>query len=124
MKPDYLAGNTQRAHAVNSADLYGKRETILLEAEHVAPRRVPIELTVASVDRVTISRPHLTFRDLLDGDATTEQIGATFLASLELSKRGSVTLEQDENFGTIRIDRVEGAPEYRPEDGSLFDEED
>ncbi len=41
-----------------------------------------------------------------------------------MSTRGSVTLEQDENFGTIRIDRVEGAPEDRPEDGSLFDEED
>ena len=41
---------------------------------------------------------------------------ATFLAILELAKRGSVTLEQDENFGIIRIDRVEGAPEYRPGD--------
>ena len=112
LMPDYLA------------DLDGKRETFLLEAEHVAPSRVPIELTVASVDRVTISRSHLTFRDLLDGDATTEQIVATFLAILELSKRGSVTLEQDENFGTIRIDRVEGAPESRPEAGSLFAEED
>ncbi len=118
------AGITLRGLAVICADLDGKRETFLLEAEHVAPSRVPIELTVASVDRVTISRPHLTFRDLLDGDATTEQIVATFLAILELSKRGSVTLEQDENFGTIRIDRVAGAPEYRPEDGSLFDEED
>ncbi len=120
LMPDYLAGITLRGLAVICADLDGKRETFLLEAEHVAPSRVPIELTVASVDRVTISRPHLTFRDLLDGDATTEQIVATFLAILELSKRGSVTLEQDENFGTIRIDRVEGAPEYRPEDGSLL----
>lgn len=124
LMPDYLAGITLRGLAVICADLDGKRETFLLEAEHVAPSRVPIELTVASVDRVTISRPHLTFRDLLDGDATTEQIVATFLAILELSKRGSVTLEQDENFGTIRIDRVAGAPVYRPEDGSLFDEED
>lgn len=124
LMPDYLAGITLRGLAVICADLDGKRETFLLEAEHVAPSRVPIELTVASVDRVTISRPHLTFRELLDGEATTEQIVATFLAILELAKRGSVTLEQDENFGVIRIDRVEGAPEYRPEDGSLFDEED
>lgn len=124
LMPDYLAGITLRGLAVICADLDGKRETFLLEAEHVAPSRVPIEHTVASVDRVTISRPHMTFRDLLDKDATTEQIVATFLAILELAKRGSVTLEQDENFGTIRIDRVEGAPEYHPEDGSLFDEED
>ena len=124
LMPDYLAGITLRGLAVICADLDGKRETFLLEAEHVAPHRIPIELTVASVDRVTISRPHTTFRELLDGDATTEQVVATFLAILELAKRGSLVLEQDENFGTIRIDRVEGAPEYHPSDGSLFDEED
>lgn len=124
LMPDYLAGITLRGLAVICADLAGRRETFLLEAEHVAPRRIPIELTVASVDRVTMAKPHITFRDLLDGDATTEHIVVTFLAILELAKRGSVTLEQDETFGTIRIDRVAGAPEYVPGDGSLFDEED
>lgn len=121
LMPDYLAGITLRGLAVICADIDGRREKFLLEAEHVAPRRMPIELTVASVDRVTISRPHTTFRDLLDGDATTEQVVATFLAILELAKRGSVTLEQDENFGIIRIDRVEGAQEYRP--GESLEEE-
>lgn len=124
LMPDYLSGITLRGLAVICADLAGRRETFLLEAEHVAPHRVPIELTVASVDRVTISNPHTTFRELLDGDATTEQIVSTFLAILELAKRGSLVLSQDENFGTIQIDRVEGAPEYHPGDGTLFDEED
>ena len=123
LMPDYLAGITLRGLAVICADLDGRRETFLLEAEHVAPHRVPLELTVASVDRVTISKPRTTFRELLDGDATTEQIVATFLAILELAKRGSLTLEQDENFGTIQIERVEGAPEYHPGDGTLFEEE-
>ena len=123
LMPDYLAGITLRGLAVICADLDGRRETFLLEAEHVAPHRVPLELTVASVDRVTISKPHMTFRDLLDGDATTEQIVATFLAILELAKRGSVTLAQDENFGTIQIDRVEGAPAYHLGDGTLFEDE-
>ena len=123
LMPDYLAGITLRGLAVICADLDGRRETFLLEAEHVAPHRVPLELTVASVDRVTISKPRTTFRELLDGDATTEQIVATFLAILELAKRGSLTLAQDENFGTIHIERVEGAPEYRPGDGTLFEEE-
>lgn len=123
LMPDYLAGITLRGLAVICADLDGNRQTFLLEAEHVAPHRVPLELTVASVDRVTISRPHITFRELLDADSTTEQLVATFLAVLELAKRGSVALSQDENFGTIHIDRVEGAPEYRPGDGTLFEEE-
>ena len=108
LMPDYLAGITLRGLAVICADLDGRREMFLLEAEHVAPHRVPLELTVASVDRLTISRGHCTFRDLLDEGASTEQIVSTFLAILELAKRGSLTLAQDENFGTITIDRVEG----------------
>ena len=122
LMPDYLAGITLRGLAVICADLDGRRETFLLEAEHVAPHRVPLELTVASVDRVTISRPHLTFDELLDGDPTTEQLVATFLAILELAKRGSVTLSQNENFGTIAIDRGEGAAEYRPGDVLTIEE--
>lgn len=123
LMPDYLAGITLRGLAVICADLDGKRETFLLEAEHVAPKRIPLELTVASVDRVTMARPRVTFRELLDGEATTEQVVATFLAMLELAKRGSVTLEQDENFGTIMINRVEGAPAYRPGDALAIEEE-
>ena len=123
LMPDYLAGITLRGLAVICADLDGRRETFLLEAEHVAPHRVPLELTVASVDRLTISRGHCTFRDLLDEGATTEQIVSTFLAILELAKRGSLTLAQDENFGTITIDRVEGAPEYHPGDALFVEKE-
>ena len=122
LMPDYLAGITLRGLAVICADLAGRRETFLLEAEHVAPHRVPLELTVASVDRLTMNRPHVTFRDLLDGDATTEQIVATFLAVLELAKRGSVSVSQEENFGTITIDRIEGAPAYRPGDALAIEE--
>lgn len=46
LMPDYLAGITLRGLAVICADLDGRRETFLLEAEHVAPKRVPLELTV------------------------------------------------------------------------------
>ena len=55
-----------------------------------------------------------TFRELLDGDTTTEQLVVTFLAMLELAKRGSLTLSQDEIFGTICINRVEGAEATYP----------
>ena len=123
LMPDYLKGITLRGLAVICADLDSRRETFLLEAEHVAPHRVPLELTVASVDRMTIARPHLTFSDLLDGATTTEQVVSTFLAILELAKRGSITLSQPETFGTISIARVEGAPEYHPGDALLVEEE-
>ena len=83
----------------------------------MAPHRVPLDLTVASVDRFTMAHQNCTFRELLDGDATTEQLVVTFLAMLELAKRGSLTLNQDEIFGTIQINRVEGAQAYVPGDG-------
>lgn len=117
LMPDYLAGITLRGLAVICADLDGKRQTFLLEAEHVAPHRVPLDLTVASVDRFTMANQSCTFRELLDGDATTEQLVVTFLAMLELAKRGSLTLSQDEIFGTIQINRVEGAEAYVPGEG-------
>ena len=117
LMPDYLAGITLRGLAVICADLDGKRQTFLLEAEHVAPHRVPLDLTVASVDRFTMAHQACTFRELLDGDATTEQLVVTFLAMLELAKRGSLTLSQDEIFGTIHINRVEGAEAYVPGEG-------
>ena len=117
LMPDYLAGITLRGLAVICADLDGKRQTFLLEAEHVAPHRVPLDLTVASVDRFTMAHQTCTFRELLDGDATTEQFVVTFLAMLELAKRGSLTLSQDEIFGTIQINRVEGAEAYVPGEG-------
>ena len=117
LMPDYLAGITLRGLAVICADLDGKRQTFLLEAEHVAPHRVPLDLTVASVNRFTMAHQTCTFRELLDGDATTEQLVVTFLAMLELAKRGSLTLSQDEIFGTIQINRVEGAEAYVPGEG-------
>lgn len=117
LMPDYLAGITLRGLAVICADLDGKRQTFLLEAEHVAPHRVPLDLTVASVERFTMAHQTCTFRELLDGDATTEQLVVTFLAMLELAKRGSLTLSQDEIFGTIQINRVEGAEAYVPGEG-------
>ena len=117
LMPDYLAGITLRGLAVICADLDGKRQTFLLEAEHVAPHRVPLDLTVASVDRFTMAHQTCTFRELLDGDATTEQLVVTFLAMLELAKRGSLTLSQDEIFGTIRINPFHAGgkqPQRRP----------
>ena len=110
--PDYLEGITLRGLAVICADLDSRREGFLLEAEHIAPKRLPVALTVASVDRVTRAHPHTTFDDLLDGDSTPEQVVVTFLAILQLYKLGSVRLTQNDNFETIDIDRVEGAPAY------------
>ena len=119
LMPDYLSGITLRGLAVICADLDSRRESILLEAEHIAPKRLPVALTVASVDRMVRSRGRLTFTELLGGDESAEVVVVTFLAVLELFKHGSINIAQSETFGEIDITRVEGAPAFEF-DESLF----
>lgn len=119
LMPDYLKGITLRSLAVICADLDSRRQGFLLEAEHVAPKRLPIALTVASVDRVTRAHPLTTFSELLDGDERAETLVATFLAILELCKRGMVTLSQARVFGEIEVARVEGAPPFELDNSDL-----
>ena len=118
LMPDYLSGITLRGLAVICADLDSRRDTFLLEAEHIAPKRLPVALTVASVDRMTRAHAALTFSDLLDGQSSPEVVVVTFLAVLELFHRGSIRVTQSENFGEIDIARVEGAPAYEV-DGAI-----
>jgi segregation and condensation protein A len=119
LMPDYLEGISLRSLAVICADLDSRRDGFLLEAEHVAPRRLPIALTVATVDRLTRAKGHLTFSELLDGQETAENVVATFLAILELFKRGSVVVSQSEVFGEIDISRVDGAPAFELNESEL-----
>ena len=117
--PDYLEGITLRGLAVICADLDSRRDSLLLEAEHVAPKRVPVALAAASVDRVVRNRGELTFCELLDGDSSPETVVVTLLAVLELYKVGSITLSQDEVFGRIDIRSVEGAGPYQVDEAAL-----
>lgn len=121
LMPDYLSGMTLRGLAVICADLDSRRESFLLEADHIAAKRIPVALTIASVDRITRAKEHTTFSELLDGQSSAEQVVVTFLAILELCKLGMVRLEQAENFAEIFINHVEGAEPY--ESSSLTNEE-
>ena len=119
LMPDYLEGITLRSLAVICADIDSRRETFLLEAEHVAPRRVPVALTIAAVDRLVRGRGRVTFSDLLDGQDAPEVVVANFLAVLELYKRGLVDVTQSELFGEIDVTHVEGAPAYELDESVL-----
>lgn len=121
LMPDYLEGITLRSLAVICADIDSKRETFLLEAEHVAPKRLPVALTVASVDRLTRSKGKVTFSELLDGQDTPEIVVANFLAVLELFKRGLVRVQQDVVFGEIEIEHIEGADSYQLDESVLLE---
>ncbi|WP_314053295.1 segregation/condensation protein A [Lancefieldella parvula] len=121
LMPDYLEGITLRSLAVICADIDSKRETFLLEAEHVAPKRLPVALTVASVDRLTRSKGKVTFSELLDGQDTPEIVVANFLAVLELFKRDLVRVQQDAIFGEIEIEHIEGTDSYQLDESVLLE---
>ena len=113
LMPDYLEGISLRSLAVICADIDSKRETFLLESEHIAPKRLPVALTIASVDRLVRSRRHVTFTELVGEDPTPEVVVANFLAILELFKRGLVRVSQSEIFGEIDVDHIEGTEAYK-----------
>lgn len=121
LMPDYLEGITLRSLAVICADIDSKRETFLLESEHVAPKRLPVALTVASVDRLTRSKGKVTFSELLDGQDTPEIVVANFLAVLELFKRGLVRVQQDAIFGEIEIEHIAGTDSYQLDESVLLE---
>ncbi len=103
LMPDYLEGVTLHGLAVICADLVHKREVFLLEADHVASAPISLELHVEGVHRLLQRSTRATFRELVSPGAPIEELVVTFLAILELYKRGVVRLEQDELFGEIEI---------------------
>lgn len=119
LMPDYLEGISLRSLAVICADIDSRRETFLLEAEHIAPRRLPVALTVATVDRLVRARGKVTFSELVDGRDLPEVVVANFLAILELFKQGLVHVRQEETFGEIEIEHIEGADAYHLDQSSL-----
>ena len=121
LMPDYLEGISLRSLAVICADIDSKRETFLLESEHIAPKRLPVALTIASVDRLVRSRRHVTFTELVGEGSTPEVVVANFLAILELFKRGLVRVSQSEIFGEIDVDHIEGTEAYKIDATALAD---
>lgn len=121
LMPDYLDGITLRSLSVICADIDSKRETFLLESEHIAPKRLPVALTIASVDRLVRSRRRVTFSELVGEDSTPEVVVANFLAILELFKRGLVRVSQSEVFGEIDVEHITGAEAYKIDATALAD---
>ena len=126
--PDYLQGVTLHGLAVICADIAARRETFLLEAEHIAAVPISMERHVEGIYRTMRSRSARTFSQLVGESPTPELLVVTFLAVLELYKRGVVSIEQGETFGEMELQMEPDAPEITdfsvpdwgmPEDPSL-----
>jgi segregation and condensation protein A len=109
LMPDYLEGITLRSLGVICADLLARREVFLLEAEHVAAMPISLELHVRYVANLLGAKGRKLFSELVASGADAEEIVVTFLAILELYKRGLVDLKQEDVFGDIEITNVEEA---------------
>ncbi|HEY3318192.1 MAG TPA: segregation/condensation protein A [Coriobacteriia bacterium] len=107
LMPDYLEGITLRSLGVICADLLARREVFLLEAEHVAAMPISLELHVRYVANLLGTTGRKLFSELVAAGSSAEEIVVTFLAILELYKRGEVDLRQDGLFGEIEITNVE-----------------
>jgi segregation and condensation protein A len=108
LMPDYLENVTLRGLAVLVADLDTRREIFLLQAEHIASMPLPLELHMESVRRSVQTNGRVRFSELVAAGASNEVIVVTFLAVLELYKRGLVDVSQDALFGDFEVVAMEG----------------
>ena len=118
LMPDFLRGVPVETLGVLAVDALTRRETALLESEHIAAKPLPLEVHVRALHHRITNEKHVRFSQIVDADTPTPVVVVSFLAILELFKRQMVDLEQDEQFGDIRIDYREGSGEL------VFDEED
>jgi segregation and condensation protein A len=107
LMPDYLEGITLRSLGVICADLLNRREVFLLEAEHVAAMPISLELHVRHLAARIAKKGRQLFSELVAAGSSAEEVVVTFLAILELYKRGEVDLRQDGLFGEIEITSLE-----------------
>ena len=111
LMPDFLKDITLHGLAVICADIAARRDTFLLEAEHIAAVPISMERHVEGIYRTMRRRKNRTFEQLVGESPTPELVVVTFLAILELYKRGVIVVEQEAAFEEISLVIVEDAPE-------------
>ncbi|MBQ9063595.1 MAG: segregation/condensation protein A [Eubacterium sp.] len=76
---------------------------------HIEKEDVTLPEKIAFVKKAARKKRHMTFRGLLEAQNSKMQTIMTFLAVLELMKTGQIRISQNELFGEIEINAVEGA---------------
>ena len=119
--PDFLRDVSLDALACLAAEAYARREIALLESDHIAAKPIPVEVHVRALHSRIMNRKRMRFSELVDEKTPTPIVVVTFLAILELYKRSMVRVRQDELFGDIEIDFVEGSGNlvFDGEDGEM-----
>lgn len=110
--PDFLRDTPLESLSFLAVGALARRETALLESDHIAAKPIPVEIHVRALHSRIQNRKHMRFSELITDDTPTPIVVVTFLAVLELYKLGAIEVRQSELFGEIDIARVEDAPAY------------
>lgn len=114
--PDFLATVNLETIGQLAAKALARREIFLLESEHIAAKPIPVEIYVRTIHERITQEKHLRFSQLTSNGAEPRIVVVTFLAVLELYKRNMVTVRQQQAFGDIEIDYIEGSGELLLDD--------
>jgi segregation and condensation protein A len=123
--PDFLADITLHELAVIAAGLSVKRESFLLEADHIAAKPLAVETRLEQIKARLERAGTMSFMQMIEGEKSTPMIVVSFLAMLELYHRGMVDIDQDGLFESIQVTyREEGdwIPAHIREETSPVDE--
>ena len=120
LMPDFLRLVSLEDLALLAASAFARRETFLLESEHIAAKPIALEEQMHLIHEQIQEAKQLQFSDLVSRSDPPALIVVRFLAILELYKRNMLRLEQDRQFGDIAISYVEGSGELNlNDDGEL-----
>lgn len=100
--PDFLAGIELGEFAGLMERLFDRERIRLIDSGHIATIRVSVEAKLEDVIARLGKAKRLLFKDMTKG-ADRANVVATFLALLELYKRGLIDLKQSAVFGEIEI---------------------
>ncbi len=119
LMPDYLEGVTLDEIARICATALARRDPFLLESSHIAAKPIPVEDHIRSIHARIKTDKKVNFSELIEGATQPALIVVTFLAVLELYKRGMVHARQPEPFSDIEVEFVEGSGELFLDDDEL-----
>ncbi|GFP21173.1 segregation and condensation protein A [Candidatus Hakubella thermalkaliphila] len=107
IRPDFLASVRKEDLALILLSLEGRRVRETLPMIYLTPLFKNMEEEIFRIKEELKERLNLSFRELTQGYSDKMDIIVTFLAILELYKRGDILIDQIGTFGDIIISRAE-----------------
>ncbi|HHP51463.1 MAG TPA: hypothetical protein ENM97_06805 [Moorella mulderi] len=85
-----------------------KKQSSEIKPPMVLPPPISLESKIRIIFRILRHRVRITFKEILGRILSRREVIASFMALLELAKRGRVVLRQEKSFGDIEVEKVVG----------------